>query len=153
MLLVERFWIAVTRIIGVLPFYSFHDGGQNPLQIPPPADGGLKTINNNFDKGPAFRPPGLPADNLFQCEYPEMVGWQLCSSPSNRQCWLQNTMDGSTYNITTDYENDMPIGVNRTYALQLDEGSWDADGINFPFAKLFNDTYPGPWIQACWGDT
>jgi len=27
-----------------------------------------------------------------------------------------------------------------------------ADGVVNPYGKVFNKTYPGPWIQACWGD-
>lgn len=26
------------------------------------------------------------------------------------------------------------------------------DGVNNTEGKVFNATYPGPWIQACWGD-
>lgn len=29
----------------------------------------------------------------------------------------------------------------------------NGDGIPNPEGKVFNQTYPGPWIQACWGDT
>lgn len=29
----------------------------------------------------------------------------------------------------------------------------NADGVNNPDGKVFNQSYPGPWIQACWGDT
>lgn len=29
----------------------------------------------------------------------------------------------------------------------------DADGVLNPFGKVFNHSYPGPWIEACWGDT
>jgi FtsP/CotA-like multicopper oxidase with cupredoxin domain len=28
----------------------------------------------------------------------------------------------------------------------------NADGVVNPNGKVFNQTYPGPWIQACWGD-
>jgi FtsP/CotA-like multicopper oxidase with cupredoxin domain len=29
----------------------------------------------------------------------------------------------------------------------------NADGVVNPGGKVFNRTYPGPWIEACWGDT
>ena len=47
----------------------------------------------------------------------------------------------------------MPLGITRNYTLELTDGWWDADGLNFTAAKLFNNKYPGPWLQACWGDT
>lgn len=28
----------------------------------------------------------------------------------------------------------------------------NADGYNKTEGKVFNNTYPGPWIEACWGD-
>lgn len=82
-----------------------------------------------------------------------MGGWEPCSTPTDRKCWLKRTSDGKQFDIFTNYEEEMPIGVTRYYELELEAGSYDADGMDFPFAKLFNDQYPGPWIQACWGDT
>lgn len=29
----------------------------------------------------------------------------------------------------------------------------NGDGVINPGGKVFNRTYPGPWIKACWGDT
>lgn len=80
-----------------------------------------------------------------------MPGWYECSTPENRECWLRHP-DGREYNIHTDYENDAPIGVDRNYTLVVNDGWVNADGLNFTVAKLFNNTFPGPWIQACWGD-
>jgi FtsP/CotA-like multicopper oxidase with cupredoxin domain len=28
----------------------------------------------------------------------------------------------------------------------------NGDGVANPDGKVYNQTYPGPWIQACWGD-
>jgi len=53
----------------------------------------------------------------------------------------------------------MPIGVTRTYTLVATSSPIVADGLNFPEGKVFDGgtgngpQYPGPWIQACWGDT
>ncbi|KAG6356518.1 hypothetical protein INS49_015906 [Diaporthe citri] len=81
-----------------------------------------------------------------------MRGWRPCSTPSNRECWLRHP-DGREFNIMTDYEHEAPIGVHRNYTLLVNDGWINADGRNFTEAKIFNNTYPGPWIQACWGDT
>jgi len=39
------------------------------------------------------------------------------------------------------------------YTLFVSEKTINADGVPNPDGKVFNNTYPGPWIQACWGDT
>ncbi|CAM1509014.1 Fc.00g027530.m01.CDS01 [Cosmosporella sp. VM-42] len=81
-----------------------------------------------------------------------MEGWYPCSIPENRECWLRNR-DGGEFNIHTDYEKFAPVGITRHYTLVAGEGSWNADGQNFPDAKTFNHSHPGPWLEACWGDT
>ncbi|KAI1339404.1 multicopper oxidase-domain-containing protein [Xylariaceae sp. FL0016] len=104
---------------------------------------------------PVFRPPSTPRDGRdsdFVCDYTEMVDWYDCSSPSNRECWLRHP-DGREFNIHTNYETAAPIGIQRNYTLVVNDGNVNLDGMNFTDAKLFNDTYPGPWLQACWGDT
>ena len=55
--------------------------------------------------------------------------------------------------MTTDYENEKPIGTHRYYELDVtDDTPVNADGVDFDAAKLFNRQYLGPWLQACWGD-
>ena len=84
-----------------------------------------------------------------------MVGWESCSTPEDRSCWLRNPKTGQVLNISTDYEDpvNLPVGINRTYYLNLTENSRkDLDGLVFPEGKYFNNSYPGPWIEACWGD-
>ena len=40
------------------------------------------------------------------------------------------------------------------YTLNVNEYPINADGfVRRAGGKAFNDTYPGPWIEACWGDT
>ena len=80
-----------------------------------------------------------------------MRGWYNCSTPEDGECWLRHP-DGREYNIHTDYENDAPIGIDRYYTLEVSNASINADGIAFEEAKVFDNSYPGPWIQACWGD-
>lgn len=57
--------------------------------------------------------------------------------------------------INTNYENvnNTPIGVHRYYEYNVTAGAVDADGLTFPYGKLLNGSFPGPWIRACWGDT
>lgn len=38
------------------------------------------------------------------------------------------------------------------YWLVVDNKTINGDGIDNPYGKVFNQTYPGPWIKACWGD-
>ena len=166
--IVERLWAGLTSIFSIVTLSPFQDGVglQSPLRIPSdltpysssPATEASSPIPdvvpvNDEGKGPRFPPPGGSKDYPFDCEYPSMHGWEKCSTPSDRKCWLRRISDGKQYDIFTNYEDDMPIGITRHYELELKNGSWDADGLNFPHAKLFNNDYPGPWIQACWGDT
>ena len=146
----ERLWAVVTSVISITSLSSLKDGIniQSPLQIP-----SQKASLLNAGQGPIFQPPGVPDDDRFECKYPAIVGWETCSTPTDRKCWLRRKSDGKQYDINTNYEDDMPIGITRRYTLNLTDSTWDADGMEFLAAKLFSNTYPGPWIQACWGDT
>ena len=153
MYLIERLCavaMSVVNIVSLSPLQKVMDNQKPPLV---PSEAGVHWHTEIAPPGPIFDAPGAPADHPFQCQYPAMVGWEFCSTPTNRECWLRRTSDGKQYDIHTDYEDDAPLGITRNYALELSDGWWDADGLNFTAAKLFNNTYPGPWIQACWGDT
>lgn len=93
-------------------------------------------------------------DANFTCDYSAMAGFVECSTPGNRGCWLRNPNTGFEYNITTDYEDLKltPVGIHRTYYLNITDQTVNADGMDFDEGKIFNNTYPGPWIQGCWGD-
>ena len=111
-------------------------------------------LNGNHPDYPRFKPPGgrpQGPGSDFVCDYRNMPGWHECSNPKDRSCWLRHP-DGREYNILTNYEKEAPKGIDRNYTLVLNDGWINADGQNFTVAKLFNNTYPGPWIQACWGD-
>jgi hypothetical protein len=146
----ERVWKVVTYVVSALTLSpTTYDGvQQQPLfgQLPPSGDPG---------RGPIFKPPGrhlVGEGHKFECNYTNMPGWRSCSTPEDRSCWLTDDK-GGRFDIYTDYENLAPKGVLRKYVLDVSNGSMNADGMMFDQAKLFNDTYPGPWIQACWGDT
>ncbi|KAL8707775.1 MAG: hypothetical protein Q9220_007227 [cf. Caloplaca sp. 1 TL-2023] len=114
--------------------------------------------------GPNFKPPGgtdTGPDANFNCSYPTLgPDWYPCSKPTDRSCWLANDRLGLRYDIHSNYENPSqnphvaatPPGVQRYYDLYLDDHWVNADGLNFTMGKIFNGSYPGPWIQACWGD-
>ena len=186
MKLVERFWTTVTIVVNWFTLSPFNvpDGAQ--FAIAPKIDT-ISTAENiriqnlyNIDPaleyeissnghGPIFRPPtgrpkGLPGSDL-KCEYPSLgPDWIPCSTAADRECWLRNTKTGEQYNITTDYENEAikPPGIVRNYTLVLSNKTINADGIDFPYAKVFSTnftqgenfdgTFPGPLVQACWGD-
>ena len=155
MQLVERLWTAITTFLGIITLSTLNDGvvEQNPWRISLSTSSGLSvTPHGKHGKGPIFRPPGTPDSSSFHCDYSSMVGWEPCSIPTNRKCWLRRISDGKQYDIFTDYENDIPSGTTRYYELDLVDSSFDADGLKFSYAKLFNNKYPGPWIEACWGD-
>ncbi|KAF4445755.1 hypothetical protein F53441_10504 [Fusarium austroafricanum] len=151
MTLIERVWHACVSLVAWLTMWPTADYGshspQHPLGRPVTH---VETADLDF---PIFKPPpGDPGDYEFQCEYPEMTDFVQCSIPENRECWLRHP-DGREFNIHTNYENFAPKGIMRHYTLNITESSLNADGQNFNEAKLFNNMYPGPWLEACWGDT
>jgi hypothetical protein len=107
------------------------------------------------NSGPIFKPPtGAPSGpgSDLVCDYSEtMRDWYSCSTEHNRECWLRHP-NGSEYNIHTDYEAFAPVGTTRNYTFILTNRTINADGLNFTEGNVINDQFPGPWIQACWGD-
>ena len=77
--------------------------------------------------------------------------WKRCTTSDSRDCWLKHT-NGSQFSITTNYEKLWPKGILRTFELNVTEKHLDLDGVVMKWGKVFNDSYPGPWIEACWGD-
>jgi len=104
--------------------------------------------------GLTFTPQG--ASKGFTCQYPNATGWKFCNSPSDRGCWITDPNKKETiyqYNITTDYENFAPTGIIREYFLNVTLGPVSPDGYIKEVGILFNNTFPGPVLEACWGDT
>ena len=145
-------WTSLVWLGNCLTLSPFEAPGlqQYPLDIHSEAH-----IDVHKPNHPIFKPPGGQVegpDSDFVCEYPAMPEWEPCSSPSNRECWLRHP-NGTEFNIHTDYEiSPFPVGITRNYTLVVTDGWINADGKNFTEAKLFNNQFPGPWIQACWGD-
>lgn len=155
MTLVSRFWHVVLRIASWMTFNSVSDwdlqSPQHPLGNPLTPE---ELHNANLDdQCPPWKPPALdPDDDEFTCDYSHMKDWCPCSIPENRECWLRNRKTGEEFNIHTNYEDFQPVGITRRYTLEITESWINADGKNFTAAKVFNGSYPGPLIQACWGD-
>ena len=103
--------------------------------------------------GPIFQPPHSPEIDDFRCDYPSMIGFEPCSTRDDRGCWLRNPVTGEEFNILTDYETHAPTGTGRHYHLMAsDMVLKNVDGVTNPDGQVFNETYPGPPIRACWGD-
>lgn len=62
---------------------------------------------------------------------------------------MNNTYHSS---INTNYEESWPQGIQREYWLNVTDQTISPDGYLKPEGKVFNNTYPGPLIEACWGD-
>ena len=155
----ERIWATLTVAVRWLTLSPVDAPGADqipisaPLHLKQPGSGLPQTEHPvPFASGPVFKPPTAGPNTDFTCDYSNMPGWTPCSTADGRGCWLKNTVTGQQYNINIDYENDGPIGITRNYTIVINDGNVNADGIVFQEAKLFNNTYPGPWIQACWGD-
>ncbi|OQV10674.1 hypothetical protein CLAIMM_14640 isoform 2 [Cladophialophora immunda] len=99
-----------------------------------------------------FLPPSAPRASNFTCEYPDLDGYTFCSTYGDRSCWLKHPdPQKQVYDINTDYENVFPKGKTRQYYIEVNEKTIRPDGVDRK-AMVVNDTYPGPWIEACWGD-
>ena len=117
-----------------------------------------KDVKVDAEGPPPFDPPypsnGPPKrrENIIQCNYEAMgSNWKLCNGPKYRGCWLKG-LNGEKYDITTDYETKFPRGITRRYTLDITEKALAPDGVPMAHGKVFNGDFPGPWIQACWGD-
>ena len=163
---VERFVGVITYMVSFLTFSGVEDlSSQAPL-----LDTSIRVHNAPLTGGPVFKPPtGRPSrftGGDLNCDYSQMgPDWESCSNSTNRGCWLRNTKTGKEYNITTDYEDptNLPTGIDRWYTMRLAGGEINADGQIFEEGKFFwnvsdpdsykpENRYPGPWVQACWGD-
>ena len=166
MQLLVQFWTALTCLMNRLTLSPFDVAGvqQQPLfdksefrfDVHSPQTASEPQVADY----PVFKPPTgrLKGDGSnFECEYPKMEDWMFCSLPEDRECWLRHK-NGSEFNIHTNYEKFKPIGIDRNYSIDVVDQWINADGVNFTTGKVFrwaDDTdtaFPGPWIQACWGD-
>ncbi|GAB7354000.1 hypothetical protein MBLNU459_g4593t2 [Dothideomycetes sp. NU459] len=129
--------------------YLDDGSGQQPLPLPDRPN----SLHKVAATGVVFAPQNATAG--FTCQYPSLTGWNACNSPDDRQCWLDNPSQESglnQYNITTDYEQFTPPGIQREYWLEVDTSPLSPDGYLKPLGQVFNGTYPGPKLEACWGD-
>ena len=148
----EYIWsyaVFLTNILIPLPVekFGFGDQSQQPLLPIPHAP---KKVDY-----PVFEPPNGPEYSTFKCEYPSLADYEFCSEHNNRTCWLRPKDPKSgllEYNIETDYESFTPKGVTRKYNLTITNETMYPDGCRNSEMKVFNAQYPGPWIEACWGD-
>ncbi|KAN0078973.1 Multicopper oxidase domain containing protein [Elaphomyces granulatus] len=117
----------------------------------------VSEIPHKFDDDTPLPPiVGVPRrEGAFECPYPDMIDFENCHGPGSRGCWLYNPDTGEEYNITTDYDDPtkVPKGIVREFWLQISDMPISPDGVTMEHGKVFNRTYPGPWIEACWGDT
>jgi Multicopper oxidase len=143
----ERCWVLVLQVFdAIISPWSGDSALQQPLL------GGPIDLPTN-GRGPSFGAPNSPLEDQFICNYSAMGShWKSCSTEFDRGCWLKDTLHGQDFDINTDYENRWPNGTLRTYTLDVSELPLNLDGVTMPYGKTFNRTYPGPWIQACWGD-
>ncbi|OOF96743.1 multicopper oxidase [Aspergillus carbonarius ITEM 5010] len=151
-MILQTYLIAIVNYLG---FSSFHGSQQDSLQYPlqyKDAD-----IVHTIPKTLSFVPPGAAESaqaEPFTCQYPAMADeYTYNDSGGNRSVWLKHRTNSSMdFDIDTDYETRRPIGIERKYILIMGERALNLDGIEFPYAKVVNGSFPGPWIQACWGD-
>ncbi|KAI9658733.1 MAG: hypothetical protein M1821_002293 [Bathelium mastoideum] len=146
-----------THQTSLVKHYPVQNVGNGPVFYPhgPPSDNEI--LMDSYREDPIIKPPYPPGDKpalgaAIQCNYSVMGSqWRACNEPRSRGCWLRND-NGDEFNIKTNYESNTPIGVLRKYELNITTKALAPDGVPMEHGKVFNDQYPGPWIQACWGD-
>ena len=149
MKLVQRWITAFLQTFNLLPGTPsvMDDALQQPLGSVEQAE---QTKTASFSSPPVFQPPN--SGNEFQCNYSiGHPGWKACTTPQDRGCWLRGP-NGQEFSISTDYEKITPVGVTRYYELEVSNTTLAPDGFKNLRGKVFNNMYPGPWLQACWGD-
>lgn len=146
MKLFERWWAAVSYVINIITL-SLWGNNLAPRQ---PLEEVASSRHDDYDS-PIFHPPSAPPG--FTCNYSAMgPEVRSCSTSSGRDCWLTNGT--FRWDISTDYEDVTltPKGIVRKYTLDAASMTLYADGFKNPYGKVFNQAFPGPWLQACWGD-
>src|SRR5580693_65104 len=127
------------HLLNLLTFSKFNDDGFG--QIPLLGD---KFTPIKVADGPVFKPPGRVPGGVgdkFTCDYSKMPGWYECSTPEDRSCWLKNDK-GEKFDIYTDYEMVKPVGILRTFTMDIvDNKTLNVDGVIFPEGKLFDNSY------------
>ena len=159
--LLARVWSCLSYLTNILTLSAVdQNGSQQPIgghgiSVRPPTQAQINaqlsaTAGSIVFQPPGFRPDPYDNSNTFTCQYPSMNAseWEDCSREDQRGCWLRNKRTGEEYNIKTDYEHKAPIGIVRNIFLDISDGTVNADGMAFKFAKLINGSYPGPLIQA-----
>ncbi|KAI5925908.1 Cupredoxin [Camillea tinctor] len=139
-----EFILSITQLETFSPFLGL-DGSQKPL-TPPIHDDVLPTIPDIFSSS-------------IVCTYPELEanGWEFCNTKDSRDCWIRNPHESqpefTQFDVKTDYEKSYPKGVTREYWIEIDGNDHLAlDGYPKHLGKYINGTYPGPTLEACWGD-
>jgi hypothetical protein len=152
MLRLQTCWAYLIHYFNVITLSPLQDYKSNGLtQYPLLVDTPVLTHNDY----PIFEPPNAPEHDQFMCEYPDLPDYESCSTHEDRGCWLRPKDPNSkerTYNIYTDYESFYPKGKTRKYTLDITTKTLYPDGCENTEGKVFNASYPGPWIEACWGD-
>ena len=103
----QKWWITLVDVFNSVTNGPTTDTGAIQLPIP--------HKNPSIKASPIFRPPSGPEDPSydFKCDYTAMgKGWNDCSTPGNRGCWLRGP-GGKEFNISTDYETQVPKGTLR----------------------------------------
>lgn len=88
----------------------------------------------------------------FAIPYQNSLFLANTSESEKRQIITRNSANIPQPSIKTDYEKFWPKGIKREFWLNVSGQTISPDGYLKPLGKVLNNTYPGPLIEACWGD-
>ncbi|MCJ1228959.1 hypothetical protein MMC12_005623, partial [Toensbergia leucococca] len=126
---------------------------QNPESTPKDIEPGPKLVHSTDYPDPQDDETAWPVGKPFDyCRYPKMSGWQNCSDPYDRACWLKRDDGWGQFDLNTDFDYDWPTGILRKFEINVTNAIISPDGFEKIHATVINDQYPEPLIEACWGD-
>ncbi|OJJ70210.1 hypothetical protein ASPBRDRAFT_197903 [Aspergillus brasiliensis CBS 101740] len=103
-----------------------------------------------------FKPLDTTTDG-FECEYPGLGNDFDPPSEKDRTVWLKSKHSREQdISIKTNYEDYAPRGKVRHVSVTVRTDPSQPkypDGRDYRQGKYFDLEYPGPLIEACWGDT
>ncbi|PYI08407.1 hypothetical protein BO78DRAFT_310700 [Aspergillus sclerotiicarbonarius CBS 121057] len=144
-MLLESCFTAIFNFFGFSSLLPFH---QQPL---PPHGGVAPSDSDDL----TFAAIGAS----ITCNYTGLSKYYTGpDTHGNWSVWFESKDESQNKSITidTDYEHYIPPGIDRH--VYVDVGMNEThpkipDGRNYTQGKYFNNSYPGPYIEACWGDT
>ncbi|GLA74358.1 hypothetical protein AtubIFM55763_005599 [Aspergillus tubingensis] len=152
-MLLESCW---TALVHLFSFQSLFATQQSPLppngglEYPLPPGGELNYPSPTTSAAQQPTPTKIlkfkPIDASIECEYEGLSDTYVALPRGDQRTWLKPkpNVNGTTYDIHTNYETTWPKGKVRDYSFTVTEsGELKPDGVKKEAGKYFEGEYPG----------